>query len=949
MNPRPQRDPQGICPSDFAARKAFFGFGEPEARLLEGVGPRLAKARARFVDRFYTHLLSFEETRALLRDPATLERLKRAQARYFEELWAGDYGLEYGRGRFQVGVAHHRVGLEPKWFVGAYLLYLRLLLPEVWRAMSGDWGRTLPVLEAFLKVVFLDMSISLDAYRAADRQHILDLKRVNEKIVASVPAGLLVVGADLRVASVNRSFVDACRCPRDVIVGRPVSEVLGVSKVEPHLRRVQATDTPVSGLIFTARCPRTGTPRPVRVAVAGIRVAEEEEEEEELLVVVEDLSEEERLAGLARASERRFEELVEHATDGVVLTDKDGVITYFNRSAEAMFGWQRQEVRGRPFAMLVPERYRAAFERAGEGYLATGRSSLLGSLRQMEGLHKDGRVFPVELSMSAYSTDDGEVVFTAILRDITERLRAEEALRRSEANFRTLIERSPEGIAVHREGRLVYVNPALLSYLGYDRPEELVGRPVLEVVHPDDRGEVEARIGRMVKTGEAASAREIQLVRRDGTARVAEAVALPVVFDGEPAIVAVTRDVTERRDLAAKMMQMDRMIALGTLAGGVAHEINNPLAYVIANLDFVARELPQVSALLAAHRRGAGAGGDSQEGAEGEGAERDAARRLADLQQVLQEAREGAERVRSIVRDLKTFSRPDVEVQEPVAVRQVLESAVNMAWNEIRHRARLVKDYSPTPPVLANESRLGQVFLNLLVNAAQAIPEGRAEASEIRIRTFVEGDRVCVEIRDTGTGIAPEHLPRIFDPFFTTKPPGHGTGLGLSICRGIVEAHGGEIRVQSRLGKGSVVRVLLPATHVEVPEPRPAPPVEPGRRGRILVVDDEPRIGSTLRRILGLEHDVVALASGPEVLERLAAGESFDLILCDLMMPEMTGMQLYAEVSRAYPDYASRIIFLTGGAFTPQAREFLDRVPNQRIEKPFDVQNLRALIRALVR
>ncbi|MBI2393930.1 MAG: response regulator [Deltaproteobacteria bacterium] len=395
----------------------------------------------------------------------------------------------------------------------------------------------------------------------------------------------------------------------------------------------------------------------------------------------------------------------------------------------------------------------------------------------------------------------------------------------------------------------------------------------------------------------------------------------------------------ERRKLQEQLVISDRMASVGTLAAGVAHEINNPLAALMANLDFAVQDLQRLvdDALTQPTD-------DSWRGW--------LARRVDEVVEPLRDARESSERVRHIVRDLKIFSRSsDEERHGPVEVRRVLESSLRMAWNEIRHRASLVKDYGNVPPVQANESRLGQVFLNLIVNAAQAIPEGRAEKNEIRIRTgMADGQRVLVEVHDTGTGIAPEHISRLFDAFFTTKPVGVGTGLGLSICHRIITSLGGEIAVQSEIGSGSTFRLLLPIAKQAEPEPVVVPrAAQPSRRGRILVVDDEPMVSSAVRRMLASDHEVVTVARAEEALERLVAGEHFDVIICDLMMPHMTGMDLHAELSRSLPETARRLVFMTGGAFTTNAREFLDKISNPRLEKPFDVASVRFVVHSLLR
>jgi CheY-like chemotaxis protein/anti-sigma regulatory factor (Ser/Thr protein kinase) len=317
-----------------------------------------------------------------------------------------------------------------------------------------------------------------------------------------------------------------------------------------------------------------------------------------------------------------------------------------------------------------------------------------------------------------------------------------------------------------------------------------------------------------------------------------------------------------------------------------------------------------------------------------------------ELEQEICDAREAAERVRTVVQDLRVVSRKDDDERRVVDIEQVLDSALRMAGNAIRHRARLTKAYGDVPQVLAHESRLGQVFLNLLVNAAQAIADGNADANEIVVRTStLEGGRVVVEISDTGAGMTPEVQKKLFTPFFSTKPAAVGTGLGLTICRRLLAAMDGEISVQSAVGQGSVFRVtLMPAPGEERVTCEPSPPVSTPRRGRILIVDDDEMVGKVLQRLFKPEHDVTAFASAEVALERLIAGERFDVILCDLMMPIVTGMDLYEKLSAVVPDQAARIVFMTGGAFTPRSRAFLSEVTNLRVEKPFDSQRLRGLV-----
>ena len=385
----------------------------------------------------------------------------------------------------------------------------------------------------------------------------------------------------------------------------------------------------------------------------------------------------------------------------------------------------------------------------------------------------------------------------------------------------------------------------------------------------------------------------------------------------------------EHRDLQARLAQTDRLTSLGTLAAGVAHEINNPLAYVLLNVGYALEEMPKLL-------------------------RPDAGPRAGEVRAALEHARRGAERIRDIVRGLKTFSRPENEKVGPLDIIGVVESTLAMIANEIRHRATLVKDYAEVPEVLANEARLGQVLLNLLMNALQAMPEGRTDGNEVRVVVKPGGpDRVLVEVHDNGVGIPQQVRGRIFEPFFTTKPVGIGTGLGLAICHGIVASLGGTLTVDSEQGTGSVFRLELPAApRAMQPKPAPHAPAVPASRPepsaprrRILVLDDEPVVCFSLERLLSTEGEVVALTSPKQALLRFEAGERFDVILCDVMMPEMDAPALYERLREIAPQQAERMAFITGGAFSMRARDFLESVPNPRLSKPFDVEALLGLVR----
>ena len=359
---------------------------------------------------------------------------------------------------------------------------------------------------------------------------------------------------------------------------------------------------------------------------------------------------------------------------------------------------------------------------------------------------------------------------------------------------------------------------------------------------------------------------------------------------------------------------------MGTLSAGIAHEINNPLASVVANLALLAEQLPEAVKKPAL---------------------------MAELREAVAEAQRGADRVAQIVRGLKVFSRGDDERRRALDLAQIADSALRLLANELRHHARVVRDFKAAPPVEASEAHLVQVFVNLILNAAQSIQAGDAENNEVRVSIRPGGSgQVVAEVADTGAGMSAEVLARVFDPFFTTRRVGDGVGLGLSICHGIVTSLGGRIEARSEPGRGSLFRVTLPAARATAAAEPGAASIPP-QRARILLVEDDPLVARAVQRILGEEHEVTSVTGGRSALRALAAGR-YDAILCDLMMPEMSGMELHAELSRTRPELTERMAFLSGGAFTEAAREFLARVPNPQIEKPFDPKTLRELVGRLL-
>jgi signal transduction histidine kinase len=425
---------------------------------------------------------------------------------------------------------------------------------------------------------------------------------------------------------------------------------------------------------------------------------------------------------------------------------------------------------------------------------------------------------------------------------------------------------------------------------------------------------------------------EVQLRVEAGGLRTMRAVGHAIVEHGRPVrLVGALQDLTERRALEAKLFLADRLSSMGTIAAGVAHEINNPLTFLTVNLPLVMERLTAVE--------------------EGEWVE---PKTLAhELGPLLEDAIVGAQRIAAIARDLRLFSRGDEEVPVPVALDAVIDSVLRLLRNETRHVTRLEVRKGPTPPVRGTTARLAQLFTNLLVNALQALPDRPMQENLIRLTLGTDDEGwVVATVEDNGAGIPEEVRAKIFAPFFTTKPIGVGTGLGLAVCQNIVSAFGGDLRVESEVGRGSTFIVRLAAADAPAKSQGRARGRRPTQaRGRVLVVDDEAAILTLAKRLLR-GHEVVAVGSVDEALRAIDASATqgaadFDVILCDLMMPDRPGHELHEELVRRGSPLADRCWFMTGGAFTPRTRAFLESLGEGRLlEKPFGAESLTAVMRA---
>ncbi|MBX0326328.1 response regulator [Oscillochloris sp. ZM17-4] len=371
-----------------------------------------------------------------------------------------------------------------------------------------------------------------------------------------------------------------------------------------------------------------------------------------------------------------------------------------------------------------------------------------------------------------------------------------------------------------------------------------------------------------------------------------------------------------------RLVESEKLAGLGRFIANIAHEINNPLTAVIGYSDFLAE-----------------------------------AEMSLDSQEMLGQVRAGAERVRAIVRNLQIFARQQKSGEMPVSLSQIAEQALTLKRGDYTlDMIEVQTDLHPDLPLLWGDGgQLSQVLLNLLVNAQHALRQ-RQPPRQLTLRTWREGGegapaRLLLSVRDNGPGIAPAVIGRIFEPFFTTRPPGQGTGLGLSICAEIIQHHGGAIRVASEPGAGAEFTIDLPLRAMpHAPAPAPATPAPPAARHiglRILSVDDDPVVRAVIRRTLGDQNDLVLASGGAEAL-RLIVSETFDLVLCDLRMPELSGEQLYRLVAAIRPEAAAHFLFISGDTSSAMTRAFLAEAGRPLLAKPFTAAELLAAIAGVV-
>lgn len=619
----------------------------------------------------------------------------------------------------------------------------------------------------------------------------------------------------------------------------------------------------------------------------------------------------ERLRAELQLLRYRFNLLVEHSAEAIYVKDLESRYIYINEAGARMMYQRPEQLVGRNDEGLFAPEVVAEIRADDLHVIRTGQTAVIRTARTMT----TGEHLNFLTVKRPWFDADGHIIgVVGTTQDVSELVDAQREAAAATEGFRTLVEAMMELVVVHREGVVRYANPVALALFG--QPESnVVGVPFAEFVRAEDRPVID----RLASDGRGRA--EVGFLSEGGVVALVELSDVPGTWCGEPVRVAIGRDVSARRRMDARLRDSERLAAVGMLASGVAHEIKNPLTFVLG----------QGQALLAAASEPA------------------TQARLRDLV-------DAAERIEEIVAGVSALARPEADSPSSADVEGAVDRALLLVGARLRDRAEVRRERGGVPHVVGSERRLVQVLVNLLVNAGQALGAGPTMGT-ITVTTTREAGMVELRVRDSGPGVPVEMASRLFDPFVTTKPEGEGTGLGLWVCRSILAELGGSLELLNPGERGACFAVRLPvaddaptlpprAASPAGARPRAAPRPADVRKPRLLLVDDERLISDLLVDGLSGSFDVVATDGVDAALTLVAAGPAFDLILCDLIMPMGGGARLFDELNRR--GVRPPMVFMSGGAATPESRHFLERERLTPIEKPFRIAEVRRRLLAVM-
>jgi PAS domain S-box-containing protein len=613
---------------------------------------------------------------------------------------------------------------------------------------------------------------------------------------------------------------------------------------------------------------------------------------------------------------------------GILISNLSGQIFYTNQALLDIFGYKNaEEVKIRwPHEFYTPESYAEWQKRRGRQLNDPQTRDRV----EVDIARKDGTIRHLEISVKEV-TWDGKKQYQTLYNDVTELKQAEEALHESEEKYRLIVENSRDTIfTINNAEEFAYVSPSITAMLGY-HPAQLIGKKFISLVHPDDVHIIGEETQQSYLPGYTVSADNIYRMRHaSGEWRwVASRGTRAIDANGNFLnFIGIIRDVTEHKQaeeekqaLEEKAQVNSRLAAVGELAAGIAHEINNPLTSVIgfSQLALAKQNVPD------------------------------------DIKEDLKIIEEGSRRVADIVRRLLTFARQSKPVKIAANINELIDNTLKLREYVLKTNNIEVKTkFDPELPWLTvDPGQLQQVFLNLLVNAEQAMNKSHRRGT-LTISTENIANAIRITFQDDGPGIKKEIMERLFEPFFTTKDPGEGTGLGLSLSRSIILEHSGKISVVSEFGHGATFIVELPlheppqlerTTQMQFKKDTPAV----NKKGRILVVDDEPGVRELLGKVMmEMGHSIDVISDAGAAMEIVGAGTIYDVILADIRMPGMNGVELCTLIMRKNPEMKNRIIVITGDVMGTDIKEFLNTNKLACLAKPFDIKLLKEQVQAIV-
>ena len=732
---------------------------------------------------------------------------------------------------------------------------------------------------------FNEMAVAVNERTASLRES----EEKYRSLIESLQEGIWVIDEDAKTVFVNSPMAEMLGYTEEEMLGKHLFEFMdekAVAIAKENLKRreagiqeqhdfefLQKDGSKVYAILETR--PVTDNDGNFKGASAGVINVTERKRAEEAL----------------REKEERYRMIIQTAMDGFWLTDTNGNFLEVNAAYAQMSGYSTEELMNmRIFDVEAGESPEEVARHIQKG-IETG-------FDRFETVHrrKDKSTFDIEINFRYLPIEGGR--FVVFLRDITERKGAEEELRESEERYRRLIELNPDGIYVCREGKIIYVNQAAIDIWGAKSEDELIGKTVFDLIHPDYSEKAKERSRLVAEKGVAVPLIDFKYLRLDKGETHVQAIVSPVIFKGEPALLSTIRDITnqrkaeaEKEKLEAQLQQAYKMEAIGTLAGGIAHDFNNILSPIMIHSEMAMMDLPPESP----------------------------------LQHNLKQIFLAGERARGMVKQILAFSRKEQQERTPIRFGAILKEVVKLLRSsipttiDIRHNTEAEMDI-----IFANHTQVHQVILNLCTNASHAMRE-KGGVLEIGLSDLYldfetagkfdnlnTGSYLRLTVRDTGHGIDPEVINRIFDPYFTTKETGEGTGMGLSVAHGIVKNHGGDITVESELGKGTTFHVLFPKFEEDIPQVVEQAVQLPKGTERILFVDDEKGAVDAIKLMLeNLGYQLTARTSSIEALEAFRnKPDAFDLVITDMTMPNMTGKELAKEIMSIRPDIP--IIICTG-------------------------------------